>query len=131
MSNIPPALKYASTHEWVRVEDDGTVTVGITDHAQALLGDVVYLELPEVGSEINASDEIGVIESVKAASDIYSPVSGTVMAINEKLIDAPLLVNSDPYGEGWLYTLNMTDEDELDELLDAKGYSEQVLAEGH
>lgn len=130
MSKLPTDLKYSETHEWARVDDD-VVTVGITDHAQGLLGDVVFLELPEVDSEVNAGDEIGVIESVKAASDLYSPVSGTVVAVNDALEGNPALVNSDPYGEGWLFRIQLVAEEELKELLDAKGYAEQVASEGH
>jgi glycine cleavage system H protein len=131
MSQIPDDLKYTASHEWVRREEDGVVAVGITDHAQGLLGDVVYLELPEVDSEVSAKEEAGVIESVKAASDIYAPVGGTIIAVNEALLDAPERVNSDPYGEGWLFQIQLDDESELDKLLDAKGYADQVAAEEH
>ncbi|MFW1678087.1 glycine cleavage system protein GcvH [Pontibacter sp. JAM-7] len=124
MSNIPSELKYVASHEWVRVEGDGTVTVGITDHAQDLLGDVVFVESPEVGAEIAAGEEAGVVESVKAASDIYAPIAGEVVAVNEALEDSPELVNSDPYGDGWFFKLKLTDADELVELLDAEGYAE-------
>ena len=102
MSNIPAELKYIASHEWLRLEDDGTITVGITDHAQDLLGDVVFVELPDVGDIIAVDDEISVVESVKAASDVYAPISGEVVAINEALEDDPEIINSDPYGEGWL-----------------------------
>ena len=127
MSNIPTELKYVDTHEWVRVEDDGTVTVGITDHAQEALGDIVFIELPEIGAILAAKDEAGVVESVKAASEIYAPVGGEVIAINEKLDDesgAPETVNQDPYGDGWFFKLKISDGGELSELLDADGYSE-------
>jgi len=129
MSNIPSELKYVASHEWVRVEGDGTVTVGITDHAQDLLGDVVFVELPEVGAEIAAGEEAGVVESVKAASDIYAPIAGEVIAVNEELEDSPELVNSDPYGDGWFFRLKVTEPDELAELLDAEGYAEHCEAD--
>ena len=106
MSHTPIELKYARTHEWARLEEDGTVTVGITDHAQAALGDVVFVETPEVGGVLAATDEAGVVESVKAASDIYAPLTGEVIAINSLLEDAPETVNSDPYNEGWFYLPN-------------------------
>ena len=124
MSNIPSELKYVASHEWIRVESDGTVVIGITDHAQDLLGDVVFVELPEVGAEMSAGDESGVVESVKAASDIYAPLSGEVVEVNEGLEDAPEQVNSDPYGDGWFFKLKLTDEAELDDLLDHEAYSE-------
>lgn len=125
MSHTPIELKYATTHEWARLEEDGTVTVGITDHAQTALGDVVFVETPEVGVVLAAGDEAGVIESVKAASDIYAPVTGEVLTINMLLEDDPETVNSDPYNEGWLYTLQPTDLSELDALLSADGYQKQ------
>lgn len=131
MSQIPQELKYTDTHEWARVESDGSVTVGITDHAQELLGDIVFIELPEVDNDVNAAQETGVIESVKAASDIYAPISGIISEINDNLQDSPDLVNSDPYGEGWLYRIQPSDEDEIEKLLDADSYAEQVAAEGH
>ncbi len=121
MSNIPSDLRYAASHEWARLEADGSVTVGISDHAQEALGDVVYVELPEVGRRLNAGQEAGVVESVKAASDIYAPVSGEVIAINEALADSPEQVNSDPYGS-WFFRLQPSDKAELDKLLDAAGY---------
>ena len=124
MSDIPADLKYIASHEWVRVEGDGTVTVGVTDHAQDALGDVVYVELPEIDVVLSAGDEAGVVESVKAASDIYTPLSGTVIAVNSTLEDAPEQVNSDPYGEGWFFKLRLADAAELDELLDADGYAD-------
>ena len=131
MSNIPSELKYLSSHEWVRVEADGTATVGVTDHAQDLLGDVVFVELPEVGAEINVGEEAGVVESVKAASDIFSPVSGEVLAINEALEESPDLVNSEPYEDGWFYKVKLTDETDLDALLDAEAYTAACEAEDH
>lgn len=124
MSNIPDDLRYASTHEWIRVNDDGTATVGISDHAQDALGDIVFVELPEPGSTVNAKNEVAVVESVKAASDIYSPVSGEVIGVNEALVDAPETVNSSPYENGWFFKLKVSDTAELDELLDADAYSD-------
>ena len=122
MSDTPSELRYASSHEWSREEADGSITVGITNHAQDALGDVVFVELPEAGRQLNAGDECAVVESVKAASDIYAPVSGEVIAVNEALSDAPELINDDPYGEGWLFRLKLSDSSELDGLLDAEGY---------
>jgi glycine cleavage system H protein len=124
MSEIPQELKYASTHEWARLEEDGTVTVGISDHAQEALGDVVYVEHPELGQPVAAAEEAGVVESVKAASDIYAPLGGTVVAVNEALEDAPETVNQDPYGDGWFFRIEPVDVTQLEELLDAEGYSE-------
>lgn len=127
MSNTPSELKYAASHEWARVEEDGTVTVGITDHAQEALGDVVFVETPEVGDTINAGDQAGVVESVKAASDIYAPVSGEVIAINEALEDEPEIINSDSYNDGWFFKLKPTDLDaDLAQLMDADGYTESL-----
>lgn len=128
MSNTPSELKYASSHEWARLEGD-VVVVGITDHAQEALGDLVFVELPEVGDTVAAGDEAGVVESVKAASDIYAPVSGEVIEINSALEDAPELINSDPYGEGWMYKIRVSSVEELDELLSAEEYDAQVAAE--
>ncbi|QIL91186.1 glycine cleavage system protein GcvH [Microbulbifer harenosus] len=122
MSEIRSELKYASSHEWARLEEDGTVTVGISDHAQDALGDVVYVETPEVGQVLSAGEEAGVVESVKAASDIYSPISGEVIAVNEELADAPETVNSSPYDDGWFFRIKPSDESELDKLLDADAY---------
>ncbi|PRB84271.1 glycine cleavage system protein GcvH [Pseudomonas sp. MYb185] len=122
MSDTPSELRYASSHEWTRQEADGTVTVGITNHAQDALGDVVFVELPEVGRQVSAGDECAVVESVKAASDIYAPVSGEIIATNDSLGDAPELLNSDPYGAAWLFKIQPTDSGELDKLLDAEGY---------
>jgi len=126
MSNIPTELKYASSHEWVRNEGDGTFTVGISDHAQGLLGDMVFIDLPDVGDEVEAGEDCAVGESVKAASDIYAPISGEVVAINEELEDSPELVNSDAFGEGWLFRVKASDESELDALLDAAAYGESI-----
>lgn len=122
MSQTPSELKYAASHEWARLEEDGTITVGISDHAQAALGDVVFVELPEVGSSLAAGDEAGVVESVKAASDIYAPVAGEVIAVNEQLEDEPETVNSDPYNDGWFFKLQPVDAGELDGLLGAEDY---------
>ena len=121
MSNIPAELRFAESHEWARLEADGTVTVGISDHAQEALGDVVFVELAEVGKVFAAGDTAGVVESVKAASDIYAPVSGEVIAVNEELSGSPELLNSDPYG-AWIFKLKPSDKAELDKLLDAAGY---------
>ncbi len=129
MSETPADLRYAATHEWARLEDDGLVTVGITDHAQDALGDIVYVELPETDTVVSAGDEAGVVESVKAASDLYAPVGGTIVAINTLLEDAPETVNADPYGDGWFYRIRPNDVAELDELLDADAYDEQCAAE--
>ena len=129
MSQVPTELKYASSHEWARLEEDGTITVGITDHAQEALGDVVFVELPEVGSALAAGDEAGVVESVKAASDIYSPVGGEVIAINERLEDEPETVNADPYSDGWFFRLQPSDSSELEELLSADDYQQQCAEE--
>ena len=125
MSNTPDELKYAATHEWARLEADGTVSVGITDHAQDALGDVVFIELPEVGASLDAGEEAGVVESVKAASDIYAPVGGEVVAVNPLLEDAPETVNEDPYTEGWFYQLKPADASELEALLSAEAYAQQ------
>jgi len=124
LSKYPDDLKYASSHEWVKINDDETVTVGISDHAQAALGDIVFVELPELETVVAAKDEIAVVESVKAASDIYSPISGEVVEINEALIDSPEIVNSDPYEQGWIFRLKPSDIAELDELMEAESYKE-------
>jgi len=131
MSQIPSELRYSKSHEWVRMDSDGLVIVGITDHAQALLGDLVYVELPEVETAVKAGEEAGVVESVKAASDIYSPISGDIVEINGALAAKPELVNDDPYGLGWLFKIAPEDESELDELLDAASYEDLVEAEDH
>ncbi|KAA0987453.1 glycine cleavage system protein GcvH [Pseudomonas sp. ANT_J12] len=125
MSDIPAGLRFAESHEWARLEADGTVTVGISDHAQEALGDVVFVELTEVGKEFAAGDQAGVVESVKAASDIYSPISGEVIAINEELGGSPELLNTDPYG-AWIFKLKPSDKAELDKLLDAAGYKAAI-----
>ncbi len=127
MSNVPADLKYTKSHEWIRDEGDGTVTVGITDHAQELLGDLVYVELPEEGTEYAVEDACSVIESVKAASDLYSPVAGTITGANDALESTPELINSDPYGDGWILKMNITGG--MDDLLDAAAYEEVLAAE--
>lgn len=124
MSEVQANLHYAESHEWVSVED-GVATIGISDHAQSALGDLVYVELPEVGAELNVGDELGVVESVKAASDLYAPVSGEVIAVNEALDDAPENVNNSPYGDGWLCRIKMADAAEVDNLLAADAYAAQ------
>jgi glycine cleavage system H protein len=129
MSQTPSELKYASSHEWALLEEDGTVTVGISDHAQEALGDVVFVELPDVGDLLAAADEAGVVESVKAASDVYAPIAGEVVAVNALLEDAPETVNSDPYTEGWFYKLKPSDTTELEALLSAEDYVAQCAQE--
>ena len=123
--NVPEDLKYAESHEWLRL-DGGEGTVGITDHAQAELTDIVFVELPEVGREVSAQEAVAVVESVKAASDIYAPVSGKITAVNEKLQSDPGLVNSDPFGEGWLFKLELSAADETGALKDFAGYIKQI-----
>jgi len=126
MSNVPSELKFLSTHEWVEVNGD-VATVGVSDHAQELLGDLVFVELPEVGSSVSAGDSIAVIESVKAASDTYAPVSGEVIEINDELEDSPERINDDPYGDGWMYRIKMEDPDEVGDLLDPDAYTESIV----
>ena len=126
MSQIPAELKYVSSHEWIRDEGDGVVTVGITDHAQELLGDVVFVDAPEVDSEVDAEDEIAVVESVKAASDIYAPLAGTIIEVNEELEDSPELVNTDPYGDGWMFKMKLADAGDMDSLLSAEEYADEI-----
>lgn len=128
MSDIPSDLRYTKSHEWVRVMEDGHLEVGITDHAQELMGDMVYVELPEVGASVAGGDEVAVVESVKAASDVYAPVSGEVVEINSTLTDTPEAVNQEPYNGGWMFRMRVSDEGELDELLDAEDY-EKVAEE--
>ncbi|WP_206950619.1 glycine cleavage system protein GcvH [Trinickia acidisoli] len=125
MSNVPADLKYTEEHEWIRTEADGTVSVGITDHAQETLGDIVFLELPSVGKTIAAGDAIGVVESVKAASDIYSPVSGEIVAVNDAIVDTPDAVNEDAYAS-WLFKVKLADAGSVDKLLDAAAYQKLV-----
>lgn len=129
MSNIPAELLYTNSHEWLADHGDGTVTVGITHHAQELLGDIVFIEVAEVGRELDAGEEYTVIESVKAASDSYAPVTGEIIAFNEALEDAPEKVNEDPYNEGWIMKLKLTDSSELSLLLSADDYNDVVASE--
>ena len=126
MSEVPAELKYTASHEWVRKNEEGNLVVGITDHAQAALGDLVFVELPQTDDEVEAGDSCIVVESVKAASDVYAPVGGTVLAINEALEDAPELVNSSPFDEGWLMVLAPSDADAINELLDAEAYAKAI-----
>ncbi|TCV91705.1 glycine cleavage system H protein [Biostraticola tofi] len=130
-SNVPTELKYTASHEWVLAEGNGVYSVGITEHAQELLGDMVFLDLPEVGTAFSAGDDCAVAESVKAASDIYAPISGEIVAINEDLDGSPELVNSAPYTDGWLFRIKAGDETELAELLDAEGYLATLDEEDH
>lgn len=131
MQEIPGDLKFMKSHEWARVEDNGTVTIGISDHAQSLLGDLVYVELPSVGDEVQAGNACAVVESVKAASDVYTPVTGEIVAVNESLADKPETINEDAYGDGWLFVVKLSSRDELQELLDPDAYAELVENEEH
>ncbi len=126
MSNVPNELKYSKSHEWIKQNNDHELVIGITDHAQTLLGDLVYVELPEVGQTVEQGDESGVVESVKAASDVYSPVSGEIIAVNEELEQQPELVNSDPFGKGWLFKIKPNNLDELTTLLTAQDYQAHI-----
>lgn len=126
MSDVPSELRYTKSHEWVDVAGDGTVTVGVTDYAQQSLGDLVFVELPETGGNLDAGDACAVVESVKAASDVYAPLAGEVVEVNEQLAESPELVNEDPYGEGWLFKLAVTDEEAVEELLSADDYQAVV-----
>jgi glycine cleavage system H protein len=128
MSEIPDNLRYTESHEWVLFEDDGSILVGITDHAQNLLGDMVYIELPEVNTPVSVGDECAVVESVKAASDVYSPIRGEIIRINDKLLDSPVVVNTDPYGEGWLFAIMPEEDADMSDLLDAEEYA-QIISE--
>ena len=129
MSEIPSELKCTKSHEWVRDEDDGSVTIGITDHAQELLGDLVFVELPEVGTEMSVDDAACVVESVKAASDVYMPVSGEVIEVNDLLADAPETINDSPYDDGWLIKVKLSNPDELEDLMDADTYDTETAEE--
>ena len=129
MSEIPGDLKFLKSHEWVRIEGDGKVTVGISDHAQGLLGDLVYVELPAVGDDVQAGNGVAVVESVKAASDVYAPVSGTITAVNAALADKPETINEDAYGEGWLFVLEISEPEQLNELLAPDDYAELLEGE--
>jgi len=126
MSNIPSELRYLRSHEWVRLEEDGTVTIGITHHAQEELGDVVFVELPEIGAMLGAGDEAGAVESVKAASEIYAPLTGEVVDVNGTLEESPEVVNGDPYNDGWFFKMKLEDDGELADLLDADAYAEFI-----
>ncbi|MBV1881662.1 MAG: glycine cleavage system protein GcvH [Pseudomonadales bacterium] len=129
MSDVPGELKYLSSHEWLRVEDDGTAFAGITEHAQEAMGDLVFVEVPELKSTITVGEEIGVVESVKAASDIYAAVSGEIVAINEELEDSPEIINNDAYGDGWMFQVKLSDPSELEKLMTADQYLEQINEE--
>lgn len=131
MSDIPQELKYTKSHEWVRIEDDGSVTVGITEHAQGLLGDMVFVELPDVGDEFEAGQDCAVVESVKAASDIYCPVEGEIVAVNEELEDSPEQINVNAFHEGWIFRLMPGNASDLDGLMSADEYTAVVEAEEH
>jgi glycine cleavage system H protein len=131
MSEIPGDLKFLESHEWARVEENGLIRVGISDHAQEQLGDLVYVELPEVGATVQAGNGVATVESVKAASDIYSPVSGEIVKVNEALADKPETINEDAFGAGWLFEVKPSDRKELDELLSADDYAEQIENEDH
>ncbi|OAU95079.1 MULTISPECIES: glycine cleavage system protein GcvH [Moraxella] len=126
MSNIPADLKYVASHEWLKLEDDGIITVGITDHAQDALGDVVFVELPEVGREVTADEEIAVVESVKAASDVYAPISGEIVEINEELVDNPELANEDPYGKAWFFKIKPANPADYDGLMTSDEYENSL-----
>lgn len=129
MSDTPTELRYAKSHEWVKDEGDGTATIGITDHAQEMLGDLVFVDIPEVGDAVEAGNDCAVVESVKAASDVYSPLTGEVVAINEALADAPELINEDAFGEGWIFRVKLSNVAELNGLLDADGYAAMIAEE--
>lgn len=131
MSGIPEDLRYTKSHEWVRKEEDGNMTIGISDHAQELLGDLVFVEVPEVGRMLDEAEDCAVVESVKAASDVYSPVAGEVVAVNEDLEESPQSLNEDPYGDGWIFRVKPSNSDAYDGLMDAKAYSEHLENEDH
>ena len=130
MSQVPAGLKYVKSHEWAKREADGTVVIGITDHAQSALGDLVFVEVPKAGRKVSAGEACAVVESVKAASDVYAPIGGEVVDSNATLADAPETLNQDPYGKGWMFRLKPANAAELDKMLDAAGY-EKVVAEAH
>ncbi len=131
MSHIPQELKYTQSHEWVRTEDDGSITVGITEHAQGLLGDMVFVELPDVDDEFEAEQECAVVESVKAASDVLCPVEGAIIAINEELDESPEQINVNAYNEGWLFRMTTSKAEDVEELMSAEAYAELVESEEH
>ncbi len=126
MSELPTDLRYTSSHEWVRLEEDGTVTVGITDHAQGALGDLVFVEPPEIGTELSQGEACCVIESVKAASDIYMPITGEIVDTNQSLVDEPEIINSSPYDDGWIFKIQPADEDDIEQLMDASTYESEL-----
>lgn len=129
MSNAPKELRYTREHEWLRDEGNGEFTVGITEHAQETLGDMVFVDLPDVGDVVSAGEDCAVVESVKAASDIYAPISGEIIAVNSALSDSPELVNESPYQEGWIFRIKMSDDSQLADLIDAQGYLSMIAAE--
>jgi glycine cleavage system H protein len=131
MSEIPGDLKFLKSHEWARVEGDGKITVGISDHAQGLLGDLVYVDLPAVGDRVEAGNAVAVVESVKAASDVYAPISGTITAVNSALADKPETINEDAYGEGWIFVVEAEEPDQLNDLLEPDDYAELLEDEDH
>ena len=131
MSEIPGDLKFLKSHEWARVEGSGRITVGISDHAQGLLGDLVYVELPNVGDTVQAGTAVAVVESVKAASDVYSPISGEVVAVNDDLSDKPETINEDAFGDGWIFVVKADSRDELDELIGPDDYAEMIENDDH
>ena len=126
MSDVPSELKYTASHEWIRDDGDGTVTIGVTDHAQELLGDLVFVELPEVGADLTAGDACCVVESVKAASDVYAPLTGEVLEVNEVLADSPEIINDSAFDDGWLFKIQLASEVELAELMDADAYEAEI-----
>ncbi len=126
MSNCPENLRYTKSHEWINLEEDNTVTMGITDYAQSMLGDLVYVELPDASTQFEAGDEMAVVESVKTAADVYSPISGEIIAVNDALEETPETVNQDPYGKGWLVRIKMANADEFQKLMDATHYAKQI-----
>jgi glycine cleavage system H protein len=131
MNEIPGDLKFLKSHEWARMEDSGRVTIGISEHAQSLLGDLVYVELPSVGDTVKSGNACAVVESVKAASDVYSPVTGTVVAVNDALSDKPETINEDAYGEGWIFAVKPDDASEMDDMLDPDDYATMIEDEDH
>jgi len=131
MNEIPGDLKFMKSHEWARVEGDGKVTIGISDHAQGLLGDLVYVELPNVGDRVEAGNAVAVVESVKAASDVYSPVTGKIVEVNAALSDKPETINEDAYGDGWIFVVEAEEPEQLNELLGPDDYAELLEEEDH
>lgn len=131
MSNVPGELRYTKSHEWVRKNDDGTLTIGISDHAQELLGDLVFVDTPEAGSSFEQGEDCAVVESVKAASDVYSPIAGEVVAANDALADSPEVINTDPYGDGWIFSIKPTDASAFDGLMSADDYTTHIASEDH